>query len=119
MSNQQQIQPFVQQPPPVNSVSVQQIVQPLIQALGIIAQTQQQILSQLQNGVVSATEVVTSIREFPVNGRRVEEYVWFYNYGLYYNIDRTRKRITVTATDIEEHQRFLRFFWDHYVDGKV
>lgn len=109
--NQQQVQ---QQPAQMNPGNVQQIVQPLIQALGMIAATQQRILTQLEGGVPKS-EVVAGVPEFPIHGRPVDKYMWFYNHGLYYNLDRTRRRVQVTVADMEEHEQFLGAYWDNYV----
>lgn len=94
--------------------TTQQLGQQLVQVLTSIAQTQQEILSLLQQQPQAPGAGQKVVPSYPASSDPVVQYNWLYAYGLAHNFDGTRKRQQITAKDVDEHQKMLATFGTVY-----
>lgn len=111
----QHLQPFVQgQVTAANQGNAQQMGQQLVQVLGLIAQTQQEILNRLQTQQSVQSSGTPIAPAYPTCSAPSGQYIWLYNYGLAYNFDGTRKVQQLTPEDIAQHRKLLADFASLY-----
>lgn len=100
---------------PMTPASPADMAQQLVQALSMIASTQQQILNKLSAPQqVSPPSRLNRIIPFFSYASKPDQYDWLYNYGLHYNLDGTPKTQAITAEDVKQHQEMLNAYWAAY-----
>lgn len=93
-----------------------QVLDKLAQALGGMAQTQQEILNRLQAAPQLPPPRSNAVKVIPFHSfvSKRDQYNWLYNYALHYNLDGTPKTQVITTQDVEQHQEMLNKFWAAY-----